>query len=250
MHYWMADMQKRKRQKIREDRPMIKPAFAYLRVSGKNQIKGHGFERQLQTIRAFAKANGYDIQGVYREKGVSGTLGEMERPAFSEMLRDMLSNGVRVVIIEGMDRLARLLRVQEHLLVYLASKRIDLVSAATGENVTQAISEDPMKKALVQIQGVFAELDKSLLVRKLKKARDAKRAKAGKCEGAKRYGEDSPQEQAIMKRIYYLRRKPRGLNKKPKTYQDIADILNAEDVPTKRGRPWTPTQVWRIVNHK
>ena len=47
---------------------------------------------------------------------------------------------------------------------------IDLYSANTGENVTQAIKDDPVKKAMVQMQGVFAELEKSRLVKKLRKA--------------------------------------------------------------------------------
>ena len=45
------------------------------------------------------------------------------------------------------------------------------VSASTGEDVTATMRDDPMRKALIQIQGVFAELDKSLLVRKLRKGR-------------------------------------------------------------------------------
>ena len=68
--------------------------------------------------------------------------------------------------------MAREYRIQEQLLIYLVSKGIDLISANTGENVTQAIQDDPMKKAMVQIQGIFSELDKVLLVRKLRKARE------------------------------------------------------------------------------
>jgi len=47
---------------------------------------------------------------------------------------------------------------------------------------------DPMMKAMVQMQAVFAELDKSLLVRKLKKARRLKKQRNGHCEGRKPFG--------------------------------------------------------------
>ena len=115
-----------------------------------------------------------------------------ERPAFQEMMAAILVNGVRTVIVEGMDRLARELRIQEALLVYIAAKGVDLLSARTEENVTQAIQADPMKKALVQIQGVFAELDKNLTVKRLRKARDAKSAEQKKrCEGRKSYGQSA-----------------------------------------------------------
>ena len=226
---------------------MIK-AYGYLRVSGRGQIRGHGFARQLETIKTYAKGQGYEIETVFKDKAVSGTNDETHRPQFTEMIEDILSNGVRTVVVESLDRLARAYRIQEQLLVYLASRNIILINASTGEDVTQAINDDPMKRAMIQVQGIFSELDKNLLVRKLRKARDAKKKAIGKCEGIKRYGEDNPAEQAIIKRIRYLRRLPRGLNKKRATYQSICDQLNAEGLTTQRGKPWAPAQVWNILN--
>jgi DNA invertase Pin-like site-specific DNA recombinase len=123
-----------------------------------------------------------------------------------------------------------------------------LINAGTGQDVTKDFEDDPMKTALIQMQGVFAQLEKNLLVKKLRKAREAKR-KAGKCEGRKRYGEIDPQEQHVIKRIVALRRKPKGLGKR-RTYQQIADILNAEGIKTQDGKQWQTAQVWRIVNRK
>ena len=66
---------------------------------------------------------------------------------------------MKTVIVESMDRLARELRIQETLLIYPASKGVDLISARTEENITQAVKSDPLKKALVwfpgQIHGVL-----------------------------------------------------------------------------------------------
>ncbi|MBI9077449.1 MAG: recombinase family protein [Desulfatibacillum sp.] len=221
--------------------------FAYLRVSGQGQLEGSGFDRQLKTIRAFADSKGIEVAAVYQEEGVSGTTGEADRPAFTAMVSDILKNGVRTIVVESLDRLARELRIQEQLLIYLVSKGISLVSANTGENVTEAIMADPMRKAMVQIQGVFSELDKSLLVNKLKKAREAVRMDKGKCEGAKRFGEDSEEEQEVIRHIRALRRNKRG-GKKGLSYQAIADRLNEEGTPTKRGKQWGATQVRRILN--
>ena len=104
------------------------------------------------------------------------------------------------------DRLARELSISEHLRIYLASERINLISAQTGENITEITLNDPMRKALVQIQGVIAELDKSLLVKKLRKARERKRAEQGKCEG--RNGYKDAENVHILKLIKKLRRNP------------------------------------------
>jgi site-specific DNA recombinase len=222
-------------------------AYCYLRVSGQSQIDGNGFDRQLDAVKKYAEANGYEVITVFKEEGISGTMDEEHRPAFKEMVSEILRDGVDTIIIESLDRLAREYRIQEQLLIYLVSKGISLISANTGENVTQAIQADPMKKAMVQIQGIFSELDKSLLVRKLRKAREKVRDEKGKCEGRKRYGEDDSEEQKVVKRIKLMRRKRKG-GLKGMSLQQIADKLNEEGIRTKTGKKWHRAQVHAILN--
>lgn len=224
----------------------MEKAFLYLRVSSPGQIEGHGFDRQEETCKGFAKTAGIEIAGIFQEQGISGTKDETERPAFQEMITSILSNGVRTVIVESMDRLARELRIQETLLIYLASKGINLISARTGENVTEAIQGDPMRKALIQMQGVFAELEKNQLTRRLRKARDAKRTEEGRCEGRKTYGQ-TPEEKKVIERIRAMRRKRK--NGTPgMTLQEICDRLNGEGIKTRLGKTWTPGQAHAILN--
>src|SRR4029450_11152573 len=94
-------------------------AFAYLRVSGKGQVDGDGFPRQLAAVKAYAKANDMRIVHVYREEGVTGAKESMDCPAWSEMITALHSNGVRTIIIERLDRLARDLMIQEATVVEL-----------------------------------------------------------------------------------------------------------------------------------
>ena len=227
----------------------MKQAYLYLRVSGLGQVDGFGFDRQEKACRAFCKKNKLKVSGVYREEGISGTKDESDRPAFQDMVAAILANGVQTVVVESLDRLARELRIQETLLVYLAAKSIDLFSARTGENITEAVQADPLRKALIQIQGVFAELEKSQLVRRLEKGRAAKRRKSGKCEGRKHYGETSEKEAHIVRRIRAMRRKGRK-GAPGMTLQAIADKLNGEDIPTRLGKQWTPTQVHNVLKRK
>lgn len=216
---------------------MGKTAYGYLRVSGKGQVNGDGFDRQEAEIWRYASKHGYQILTVYRDEGISGTTDEADRPAFQAMVADILRNGTRTVIVEGLDRLAREYRVQEALLIYLASKGITLINARTEEDITEAVMADPMRKALVQIQGVFAELEKSLLVKKLRAARDRKRAETGRCEGRKVY-HTTPEGQAALAEIKRLRRKPRGTTRRM-TYAEVAAALNAKGLKTSIGREWT-----------
>ena len=218
--------------------------FGYLRVSGKGQIDGTGYDRQLDAIRSFCKLQGYQLENVFEEQ-ISGTTGEEERQEFSSMVAAILKNGVNTIVVESLDRLAREYRIQEQLLIYLASKGIDLIAANTGENITVALTADPMRKAMIQIQGIFAELDKSLLVRKLRKSREKIRKEQGKCEGRKGYTE-TEEGTAILKEIKRLRR--RYKNRRPKTFDQVADELNDQGFTAANGKLFTGNTVKGILH--
>jgi DNA invertase Pin-like site-specific DNA recombinase len=217
-------------------------AYGYARVSGLGQVGGDGFTRQEEAIQTFARDRRLRLVKTFREEGVSGTLAEDSRPAFQEMIAEAEREGAEAIIVEGMDRLAREYRVQESLLVFLAAHGFILYSARTGEDVTQAISSDPMRKALVQVQGVFSELEKGMLVRKLKTARNRIRAGNKKCEGRKGYADSAPEIIAEIKR---LRRKPKG---RPRaTYAELAESLNQAGHTTLTGAPFTSAVVGNIL---
>src|ERR1700678_986646 len=180
--------------------------FAYLRVSSNGQVKGHGFQRQEETISGFASENGYTVVETFRD-AFTGT--EADRPEFNRMVATILGNGVRLILVESLDRLARDVMVQSLLLAKLAQHGITLINCVTGEDVTGSMSEDPMRKALIQIQSVFSELEKSRLVSKLRRAREAKKQATGKCEGRKAFGEKGG-EHEIIELMRSLRRKREG----------------------------------------
>ena len=77
-------------------------AYGYTRVSSSGQVTGYGPQRQYEDIAAFATANGYTVVLLY-EDAHTGT--EADRPQFMDVLAAMMSNGVKVVIVESLDRL-------------------------------------------------------------------------------------------------------------------------------------------------
>ncbi len=211
-------------------------AVGYVRVSGKGQVNGTGHDRQGEIINAYAAQNDMAVVKVYRET-YTGT--EADRPAFATMLHDLLSNGCRTIVVESLDRFARDLSVQLQLTALLASRGLTLVNASTGQDVTAAMRADPMMRAMVQIQGVFAELDKRLTVAKLAKARQLKRRRSGACEGRKRFGA-RPGEAETLARM-------RELHDGTRTAYAVAQALNTEGLPSRTGKPWTTTAVRRIL---
>ena len=97
-------------------------------MSGKGQIAGDGFTRQLESITRYAKANDIKIVQVFKDGGVTGTRELTERPAFTEMLAALHANGVRLILIGKLDRLARDLSVQESIIAELKKHGFELIS--------------------------------------------------------------------------------------------------------------------------
>jgi DNA invertase Pin-like site-specific DNA recombinase len=213
-------------------------AFGYIRVSGKGQIKGNGLARQEVTIADYAQKHGINITHVFRDLGVSGTLAN--RPALSNMLVALEQNGVKTVIIERLDRLARDLMIQEAIICDLQSKGFKLISVHDGKDL---LSDDPTRKLVRQVLGAIAEYEKATIVLKLRAARERKRIKSGKCEGRKAYSEIAPD---IIGEIKRLRRKPKGL--KPMPFNQIADKLNEAGFVTASGKLFTGNNVSMIFH--
>src|ERR1017187_9517336 len=128
-------------------------AFAYLRVSGKGQVQGDGFPRQLAAIKAYAAANGIKIVRVFDEKGISGTNEMEDRPAFVEMMTELHADGVKLVLVESLGRLARDLMIQESILHDMKRNGFVLVSAQEPD----LCSDDPSRKFMRQVMGAMAE---------------------------------------------------------------------------------------------
>lgn len=223
-------------------------AFSYLRVSSKSQIEGDGFPRQREAIAAQAKLIGAEIVREFVEEGITGDSSWIDRPAFQDMISAILNNGVRTIIVENLTRLSRAYVVQDAILVYLASKKITLIASDTGEDITAAIQGDPMKKALIQMQAVFSELEKNSLIAKLRKAKDRIRRETGRCEGRKPYGE-RPGEPEAIDMMRQLRRKPIGKAKRM-SFARIAAELQAAGHPTRSGKPWSASSVKTILSRK
>jgi len=214
----------------------MRKAYGYLRVSGKAQVDGDGFPRQMAAIKSYAAEHGIRVVKVFREEGVSGTKDLAHRPALSGLMVALHSDGVRLVLVEKLDRLARDLMVQETILGDLRKHGFELVSVAEPD----LCGNDPTRKLLRQVMGGVAEYEKTMIVSKLRGARERMKAKTGRCEGRKPYGYYEG-EQETVDRMKALRAE--GL-----PYEFVAGRLNAERRQTRTaGKQWFGATVRRIL---
>ncbi len=214
----------------------MRKAFGYLRVSGRAQVEGDGFPRQEAAIRAYAKAHDIKLVRLFQEKGVSGTKEITDRPSFVGMMEALHGDGVKLVLVESLGRLARDLMVQESILHDLKRNGFELVSVAEPD----LCSDDPSRKLMRQIMGAFHEYEKQMIVVKLKAARQRTRLKRGSCEGRKPYGA-YPGEAETLNRI-------KELAASGETTTAIANRLQAEGRKTRSGGEWLQPTVSKILN--
>ena len=136
----------------------------------------------------------------YFDAAVSGADPIEGRPGFKALLERIVGNGVSTVIVEDFSRFARTLMVQEAGIAMLVGLGVRVLTSR-GDDLTE--SDDEMRVAMRQIVGVFSQLEKTRLVKKLRGARERKKASGeGRYVGRKSHAEKRPNVVAEAKRLY------------------------------------------------
>jgi DNA invertase Pin-like site-specific DNA recombinase len=190
----------------------------------------------LAAIKKYAAAQNIKVVAVFEEKGVPGATELDNRPALVRMLEALAADGVRLVLIEKLDRLARDLMVQESIIGDLHKRGFKLISAHEPD----LLQDDPSRKLMRQIFGAIAEYDKAMIVAKLRGARERMRQREGYCEGRKPYGTRDGEQEVVNLMV--------DLRQHGATLDDIANRLNKDGVATRvDGGKWYNTTVRRIL---
>lgn len=224
-------------------------AFGYVRVSGKGQVAGDGPERQKDAINSFCLRAGLGEPMFFCDLGVTGTVDAMDRDEFVKMIdaierfKHHAPGGEACIVVEKLDRLARTLMVSEVLLARCAQRKIPVYASDQGALTDLAdVNDEPMRKAIRQIIGVIAELDKTVTVRRLKVSRDRKRILKGRCEGILPYGY-CMHEREVQK--FLKAQKDAG-----KSYAEAAEAANAAKFKTRNRKPWTRGAVYQAIHRR
>ena len=134
----------------------MKRAALYMRVSTVDQHP----ETQLLDLRQMAAQRGYEIVAEVTDK-ISST--KARWPGLEELMRDARSGRFDAVLVWACDRIARSTR---HFLEVLDElNRIDVEFVSFREQIDTA---GPLGRAIVVIIGAIAELERSLIVERVR----------------------------------------------------------------------------------
>ena len=135
----------------------MKRAALYVRVSTVDQHP----ETQLHDLRQLAAQRGFAIVEEFTDHGVSGT--RVRRPALDRMMTAARRGQFDIVVVWASDRLARSVR---HFLEVLDElNRLNIEFVSFRENIDTG---GPLGRAVVVIISAIAELERSLIVERVR----------------------------------------------------------------------------------
>lgn len=214
-------------------------AVAYFRTSSATNVGADkdSLQRQQAAVRACAGIRNLEIAAEYYDAAVSGADAVDARPGFAGMLTYMLGNGARTIIVENASRFARDLIVQETGYQMLKARGIELIAADAPDSF---LSDTPTATFIRQVLGAVAELEKAMLVNKLRGAQDRKRRKEGRCEGRNAWKSAPAEVVAAAKAA-----RARGLS-----LRAIAAELQASGYLNQSGKPYGAQSVALMVDRE
>ena len=211
---------------------MSKKAVIYTRTSSlTNSADDRDSKiRQEKLCRDYCQKSNFEVDAVFYDQGVSGTLSVFERNEFKEMYIYCVKNEIQHIVFENNTRFSRDLIEQELAFDRLKNEGFRLFSAAGGELEDSAQSE-----MIRQIMGAVAEYERKSIVFRLAVAKDRKRAEnkkngivsltgKGKVGGRKSH---SDIDKDLVKLVKRLRRR-NWKTKRQNSYRKIANILAQE----------------------
>lgn len=221
----------------------------YRRVSTAGQVDRYGLPAQLTDLKSYARANGHRLVWTETDDAKSGTLPAEERPALVAALKAIAAGEADGLLIPGdLDRLSRELIVQEAILSQVW-KAAGVVHATCRGEILADDPDDPMRTAIRQFMGIFAQLDRALIAKRMRNGRKAKAETGGYAGyGSPAFGQRSVDGELVTDQHEdAVKARMRELRTAGKSYREIAAALNAEGLKSKRGGDWHSMTVSRAL---
>jgi len=215
----------------------------YVRVSTEEQFQeGFSIEGQIQTLTDFCKVHKHQIIDVYKDEGISAKT--MNRPALSQLLQDASKGMFDMVMVWKISRLSR--KQLDFLNIIETLEKQNVAFFSLSENID---ASTPTGKAMLQMMGSFAELERNQIVENVKMGMN-QRANEGNWNGGSSLGYKSENKQlVIVEDEAFIVRYIFNLYINGKGYKAIANKLNKEGYKTKRGKAFSINSIRTVITN-
>ena len=225
--------------------------YAYIRVSTETQAeKGGGLEVQTKAIENYASANGIIITRIFTDAGISGT--KENRPALDELLLETVKEG-DTIIVHNTSRLWRSIFAQATVMKAVMDAKANIISIDEPSFDVYKYMTDPENYMITSMMGMLDQWERMTITRKLARGRATKANRGDKPAGVAPYGyryttdkkhvEADPAEAATVKQMFSEAQKGNSLHQ-------VAEILNAQGIKTRRGKEWSAGNVQVILRNR
>ena len=223
-----------------------KKVAIYIRVSTQHQVGRVSLPVQREELSNYAKY-ALDIQSfeVFEDAGYSAK--NTDRPAYQQMMARVRSGEFSHILVWKIDRISR--NLLDFASMYKELKDLGVVFVSKNE---QFDTSSAMGEAMLKIILVFAELERNMTSERVS-AVMVSRANSGKWNGGKipygyHYDRETKEftvneeEAAVIHSMYDLYNSERSLLR-------VAKIVNERGIMTRKGKPWCPTTIAKMLNN-
>lgn len=227
-------------------------AVGYIRVSTLEQVHdGVSLDAQRDKLRSYCKCMGIKLAEVFADEGISG--GTMERPGLQAALRSLQRGRANTLVVVKLDRLTRSVKDLCTLVEdYFAKDPYDLISVCGMINTHTAAG-----RLMMLNLANYAQYERELISERTREAMQHMKAQGIRL-GVAPYGyrhsqqlddkgrrilEPLAAEQAVISQVA-------AWHGEGHDFKQIARRLHAQGTLSRRGCPWTPSVLSKILERE
>ncbi|XID91063.1 recombinase family protein [Paenibacillaceae bacterium WGS1546] len=215
----------------------------YSRVSTDEQVKeGYSLDAQLEKLSNYCKSQDWTIEETYVEEGKSAK--DVNRPELQRMLADARSGKFEVILVYRLDRLTRSVMDLYELLNIFEESGVKFKSATEVYDTTTA-----MGKLFITIVAALAQWERENLSERVRFGME-ELVREGRWHGGPvPYGYSwDGQRMTIIESEAKILRELRKIYMSGEGLGSTAKKLNNKEL-MKRGRSWSATSVWYVLDN-
>lgn len=220
----------------------MKKAVGYIRVSTEGQAeKGISLEAQRAKIEAYAALKDLSLVEIIEDAGISAK--SLNRPGMQRLLDMVHRKEIDSVIILKLDRMFR-----NTVDALQTTQRFDKKGVALHSIQENLDTQSALGRFYFTLVASLAEMERGVIGERTKMAMARKKEKGEVVSRFAPFGYSkdgnklvaSQWEQSALKLM-------RSLKEAGKSFQQVADALNAKGITTKNGGAWDRTRVFKIM---